>query len=86
MSDEEIRSCDEIRAVIGAQARFAARVMSTPQSPLYPAFRLVGRHRDTGELVGLSEWTRSRETGELVPTGEVFTACQWEHRSTDLAA
>ncbi|MFE2245226.1 hypothetical protein [Streptomyces lavendulae] len=86
MSEEMIRTCDEIRAVVGAQSRFVARVLSAPQAPIYRGFRLVGRRKDTGELVGLAEWTRSLETGEFVANADVFSACPWEHKEDQLIA
>lgn len=86
ISDEVIRTCDEIRAVVGAHSRFIAKVLSAPQAPIYRGFRLVGRAKEDGGLLGMVEWTRSHETGVFVESSEIFTACPWQHSDARLAA
>lgn len=79
MTEELIKTCAELRAVLGAHGRLVARILSAPAAPRYDGFRILGRRKDTGLLVASVEWKRSRETRQLVQGGDVFTACEWVH-------
>lgn len=79
MSEELIKTCEEIRAVLNAHSRLVARLMSVPAGHRYDGFRILGRRKDTGILVAGVEWGRSAETRQLVQASEVFTACEWVH-------
>lgn len=79
LGDETIKSCSELRAVLGAHSRLMARLLSAPPAPKYDGFRIIGRRADTDVLVTEVEWKRSTETGQLVQDGDVFTACEWVH-------
>ncbi|MEU9231187.1 hypothetical protein [Streptomyces subrutilus] len=56
-----------------------ARILSAPTAPPYDGFRIIGRRKDTNDLVTEVEWTRSGETRQLIQNGDVFTACEWVH-------
>jgi hypothetical protein len=79
MGEEPIKACGELRAVLGAHSRLVARILSAPPAPKYAGFRIIGRRKDSGILVAGVEWKRSAETGQLIPDGDVFTACEWVH-------
>lgn len=83
-TDELIQSCDELKAVFRAHGKLVARILSAPAAPRYDGFRIIGRRKDTGELVAAVEWQRSRETGELVLYPVVWTSCRYEHPETAL--
>jgi hypothetical protein len=79
LTDELIQSCGELKSVFRAHGRLIARLLSAPAAPRYEGFRIIGRRKDTGILVAAVEWTRSRETGELVQFPVTWTACQYVH-------
>lgn len=81
LGEEPIRVCAETRAVMAAQGRLVARLLSSPVAPAYPGLRVLGRHKGTGQLVATAEWVRSKETRQLVPaTAGVWLACDWLHK------
>lgn len=81
MTEELIKTCGELRAVLGAQGRLVSRILSSgPKRP--DAFRINGRRTDCGELTAQVEWRRSAETHLLVPACEVWTSCEWVHPAT----
>ncbi|MFE1959226.1 hypothetical protein [Streptomyces sp. NPDC059479] len=81
LGEEPIRTCEETRAVMAAQGRLVARLLSVPVAPAYPGFRILGRRKDTGLLVASAEWARGKETRQLaLAGGGVWLACDWLHK------
>jgi hypothetical protein len=80
MAEELVRSCNELKAVLSAQGRLVARILTAPAAPRYDGFRVWGRRKDSGLLVAGVEWQRSRETRQLVAaTAGVWTMCEYVH-------
>lgn len=79
LSDELIHHCGELVAVLRAHGRVITRFLSGPSAPRYDGFRVIGRRKDTGDLVAASEWVRSPETYELVRFPVTWTACRYVH-------
>jgi hypothetical protein len=79
-TDEMIQRCGELVSVLSAHARLVARMLESPSMTMphhTEAFRLLGRHTDTGQLVAATEWARDR-TGAYYPAaGGVWTSCNW---------
>lgn len=86
MTDELIQSCSELKPVFKAHGKLIARLLSAPAAPRYDGFRIIGRRKDSGLLIAAVEWTRSRETRELVLFPVVWTSCRYVHPETTLVA
>lgn len=81
LGEELVYSCEEIRAVLGAQGRLVARLLAGES---YEHFRIIARAKHSGALVGGCHWARSAETGRLAPAPELaaWTACDYGQHGT----
>ena len=75
LSEDVVRSCEDLAIIVATQGRVGASLLRTPAR--YCGFRLLARYVDTHRLAGWVEWVRRPDSGVWVQWDEPATACMY---------